>query len=218
MVVVGKDGAIDKLATLRATREAQASAAVPAVGDLREYHANRINESWRKSVDGIIETGQRLLDAKADIADGEWESFVVTWLDFGTRSAQQLMVVAQSPRLADRRNKLRLPASWGTLYELATLDEDGGKRVRPHLKEDLTRTQVRALAAGRTSNPRATRSVDQGGRVAVWIRHVSTPPLMSDAEIVAEVRGSVFAAEDAALARLQRQFLHKVILATAGEE
>ena len=42
----------------------------------REEHAARINEAWQKGVDAVIETGLRIIDARAGLDRGEYVAMV----------------------------------------------------------------------------------------------------------------------------------------------
>ena len=38
----------------------------------RKEHAARINAAWQKGVDAVIETGQRIIDAREGLEHGEY--------------------------------------------------------------------------------------------------------------------------------------------------
>lgn len=141
---MGKKPEGAKVAALRAAREAQAAQA--EIVDPMKYHADRITTSWRESVNGIIETGRRLLEAKEELEHGKWSGFVDDKLPFDRRTAQRLMEIA-SGRLAAASPSPLLPPSWTTLYQLTKLDDDGWKRVKPHLHPTIKGSEVRRLAA-----------------------------------------------------------------------
>ena len=86
--------------------------------------ASRINARWRHSVENIIEAGRLLIDAKASLAHGQFESMVKTRLDFSASVAQRLMIVARDNRLTNPAHAQLLPRSWMTLYELTKLTDD----------------------------------------------------------------------------------------------
>lgn len=100
----------------------------------RAYHAVRIAESWRSSVEGIFETGWRLLEAKADLRHGEFTPLVEKDLGWRMRDAQRLMYITKhlgSPKAADLS---LLRPSVEALYELARLSESmGWNVVKRHL-------------------------------------------------------------------------------------
>ena len=96
-----------------------------AVTGTRQHHVELIAAAWRKGVDSIIETGQRLIDAKNDpnIAHGEFLAMIESDLPFGARTAQRLMAIASHPVISKATHASYLPPSWMTLYELTKLPE-----------------------------------------------------------------------------------------------
>jgi hypothetical protein len=82
--------------------------------------AQIINNAWQKSVETILETGCRIIEAKDDLEHGAFEQMVQTKLSFGPSTARKLMTIARHPVLSNRSHVNVLPASWGTLYALAT--------------------------------------------------------------------------------------------------
>lgn len=123
----------------------------------RQQWAGRIAAAWNKSVQGIIETGQLLIDAKASLDHGEFENMVENDLPFQPTTAQRLMKVSRDDRLANPARVQLLPPSWGTLYELTKLTdaqfEAGVKSglIRP----DMLRTAIRAENRKLTKAPPA---------------------------------------------------------------
>jgi hypothetical protein len=90
----------------------------------RTEHAERIASAWRDSVQSNIETGRRLIQAKADLKHGVFMLMVEDDLPFEPRTGRMLMAVAGSPRITNRNHGSVLPASWRTLYELTKLSDD----------------------------------------------------------------------------------------------
>ncbi|MCZ7618891.1 MAG: DUF3102 domain-containing protein [Myxococcota bacterium] len=96
----------------------------PVVPTLREHHARVIRDAMQRSVAAIVATGQRLADAKADLPHGEFQEMVRRDLGWTPRTAQRLMAIAAHPVLSDATHVSLWPPSWGTLAELARLDDD----------------------------------------------------------------------------------------------
>jgi hypothetical protein len=123
----------------------------------RKHYAGRINAAWQKSVEGIIEAGMILNEAKAQLTPCEFSAMVKDDLQFTLRTAQRLLKIAEHPVIATHVS--RLPPSWGTLYELAKLPpevleakiEDG--TVTPKLERKDVTAMVRE-----TLGPRAPRA------------------------------------------------------------
>jgi hypothetical protein len=82
--------------------------------------AGRIRTSWQKCVEGIVETGKLLIEAKADL-HGRFEHMVYQKLPFDLRTAQRLMFIANNPAISNATHVSSLPATWGTLHQLAHL-------------------------------------------------------------------------------------------------
>jgi hypothetical protein len=115
------------------------------VDDWRSY----ISEPWQKAVESIIETGQRLIEAKEKVAHGEWEKIFENNKPFSVRTARSLISIAEHPVLANRQHAAVLPPSWYTLYLLSTISaEDLQKLIDVgKIHSDLTRDEVTALKA-----------------------------------------------------------------------
>ena len=109
-------------------------------------YADLINSEWRKSVEGIIGAGRWLIQAKAELGHGEFGG-LFELLAFTDSTGRRLMAIAQSERLNRAHVHGLLPASWGTLYELARLDEDQWAVVEPHISPELERGQIKKLLA-----------------------------------------------------------------------
>lgn len=86
------------------------------------YWADRIATSWRGSVEGIVQTGRLIAEAKEALPRGEFLAMIETKLPFCARTAQRLMAISADERIATHVS--HLPAAWGTLYELTQLDDE----------------------------------------------------------------------------------------------
>jgi hypothetical protein len=114
-----------------------------------QEHVRFISAAWQKGVESIVETGERLHQAKADpdMPRGSFEAMIQSKLPFGPRTAQRLMAIASNAVLSNPTHVSHLPPSWGTLAELAKLPttllltkiEDG--TINPKME----RKDVRAL-------------------------------------------------------------------------
>jgi hypothetical protein len=119
--------------------------------------AAQINATWQKSVEAIIETGRLLIKAKDKLPHGAWlDMFSVTFgrpqmmagkVGFSVRMAQMLMAIARNPVLSNAKFVSRLPASWGTLYQLTTLPPGELQSLIESnaIHPDLRRSDVRKL-------------------------------------------------------------------------
>jgi len=123
-----------------------------------EYWAPRINAEWRKSVEGIVGVGLRLIEAKAACDHGEFlrlfrghKDAVADPVPFGVNSADRLMAIARSEVLSNCDQSHNLPASWQTLYELSRLDDE---QIAAGIKAgEITPDMTRGEAAALRSDP-----------------------------------------------------------------
>lgn len=95
----------------------------PSVQKKMQAWANKINASWRKSVEAVIATGQLLIDAKDDVGHGNFLELLKNeeYLAFDEDKAQSLMTVARHPWISNTENFRYLPPSYTTLETLAAL-------------------------------------------------------------------------------------------------
>jgi hypothetical protein len=107
-----------------------------------EYHwGEQIKSAWQKSVEGIIECGRLLIQAKGALPHGRFQDMVEAELPFNVRAAERLMAIAQDARLTNPTHVSLLPPHWGTLYELTRLDDDifEGKLKDGTIHPEMTR-------------------------------------------------------------------------------
>lgn len=133
-----------------------------------EKWAAQICSKLSKSVEAILEIGRVLINAKKQLAHGEWQRlFDERMVPFSQSAAERLMKIAVHPLLSNATHASILPPSWYTLYELTKLPEaqlaqaiDEG-RVTPDMPRDMAKKLMLpdGLEAGETSFtlPRTTR-------------------------------------------------------------
>jgi hypothetical protein len=127
-----------------------------------EYWAPRISAEWRKSVEGILNVGHRLIAAKKACEHGEFlrlfkgsENVVSEPVPFGERSAEMLMAVAAHPVVGNPNHGSDLPASWRTMFELTKLDDEqiiAGIKAG-EITPEMTRADAAALRADPVEKP-----------------------------------------------------------------
>jgi N6-adenosine-specific RNA methylase IME4 len=146
-----------------------------------EAWALRITMRWRASVEAIIEVGQLLIDAKGRLPHGEFGTMLENALPFGERTAQRLMAIAGDKRLSNPTHVSRLPASWGTLYELTQLsDAEFDRGVEQQvIRPDMERREIAARIRGKQQEFELPRSAD--GKLTPEARKALAP-------IIKEVR------------------------------
>ena len=117
----------------------------------------KITLSWQKSIEGILEAGSLLIQAKAELEHGDFERMVANSCPFGIRTAQMLMRIASHPILSNTQNSAHLPSAWNTLAELAKFEPQelshaiGNHWVKPEMtREDVGHLHRRVRVALRT--------------------------------------------------------------------
>lgn len=113
----------------------------------REDYAEAIREAYHQTVEGIFRMGDLLVEAKRELPHGAFGAMVEEDLPFSTSTARKLRRIARSDRLRNRSRVNDLPTAWGTLYELATLDDGDWERIAPHVSPDLTRAEIPGLVS-----------------------------------------------------------------------
>jgi N6-adenosine-specific RNA methylase IME4 len=108
---------------------------------------DRIAAAWNKSREAIFEVGRLLIEARKGMSRVCFEEMVENDLPFAASTARRLIVIAKDSRLRNCSHVNNLPTSWGTLYQLTTLEDDALERgfsegiIRP----DMERKDVVAL-------------------------------------------------------------------------
>ena len=91
----------------------------------------RFRNALKKSVEGIIEAGRVLIEAKSELEHGQFIEWVVCDLRFGDpeeggrriglRKAQMLMFLAKNEVISNANHCYAFPPSWRTLWELSQI-------------------------------------------------------------------------------------------------
>lgn len=104
-------------------RQAEASSQTVAT---RQAYAARINAAYKRTVEGIIEIGKTLIEAKDALPHGQFQAMIKADLPFGPRQAEKYLAIARHPLLsnANSNSHLTLPSSVSTLYELSRFEPD----------------------------------------------------------------------------------------------
>ena len=152
--------------------------------------AARINAAWQKMVSNIIETGQTLIDAKADLPHGAFTAMIEDDLAFGPRTAERLMAIASHPTLSNPTHASVLPASWMTLAQLARLD---GARVETLIRDGQIYPKLERKDAALLLPPPKPKATDKkvkpqraDSEPATKTHHVDPAPKVVDAKVIEE--------------------------------
>lgn len=119
------------------------------LGDIAEP----IRARWQAAAQSIVEVGQLLVEARANLPHGQFEAMVETELPFGTSTARMLMAIARHEWLANRHHGDVLPPAWRTLYELSRLPAEALDKALSDglIRPDMERADVKLL--GRPEMP-----------------------------------------------------------------
>ena len=90
----------------------------------RQEWAEVISADWRKSIEGIIQTGRHLVLARDELGKLGFAAMVREDLPLSSNTAQRLMQIAKDPKIANASSSTRLPPSWKVLSRLSSLSED----------------------------------------------------------------------------------------------
>jgi len=138
------EDALERLKRLSAALDDALKAAAPETRkQFRAWQAEIINADWRKSIEGIIQTGRNLAAAQAELSGGEFTKMIEADLPFSTRAAQQLMAIASDPAIANPNGGSDFPPGWAetVLAQLASLSA-----------EDFEGAQARGLTKKRAAS------------------------------------------------------------------
>lgn len=148
-----------------------------------ERWAEKINATYSESVQAIIEVGRQLQQAKAECSHGEWGELTgratgKPLLPFSHRTAERFKAVSANAALSNATHVSHLPASWGTLAVLASLDPDDIEAAIADgtIHPEMQRKDAEALKAKLNPPKQPAASKDPAQVIRL------TPPPMSDAE------------------------------------
>lgn len=109
-----------------------------------EHAAEYVSEPWRRGVESFIQTGQRLIEAKARVGHGNWLP-TLDLLPFDHTVAKRLMQVAGNPAISNSAHAHYLPRDYTTLATLASLPE--GQITQAIQSGDITPKTTRKQAS-----------------------------------------------------------------------
>lgn len=130
----------------------------------RKQYADRITQAWNKALEGVLEAGYQLVEAKTKLKHGEFGVMIAEDLPFGSGTAQRLMRIAGDPRLSNTAHGPLLPPSWRTLYEITKLsDAQFDEAVTHHIiRPDMERRDLKHYFKGQQ---RAKKLADLSERI-----------------------------------------------------
>jgi len=97
----------------------------PTDDDSMDYWVAWIGDAWRKSIESIFETGDRLIAFRKKFEHGEWQKAIHDNLRMSRQTVSRLIAIAENTVLRENVTHVyHLPASWGTLYEIVQLPDE----------------------------------------------------------------------------------------------
>jgi len=107
--------------------------------------SSRINSAWRKTIEGVFETGRLIVAAEAAMPPEQFQYLVKNSLLFDRTTAWRLKAIAKDQRLV--AHVQQLPASWGTLYEITKLpdEEFQQKLARGEINPNMQRKEITGI-------------------------------------------------------------------------
>jgi len=115
-----------------------------------EQWAQIIKADLARAVQGTVDAGSHLAQAKAQIPHGGWEDWCRAQAGISAETARRLIEISQSKILANPSPGSHLPTSWRVLWELSRLPEETLSRAitAGAVSPDMTRKDVQALVTG----------------------------------------------------------------------
>lgn len=128
----------------------------------------RIQVSWRKSLEGILEAGRILVEAENKLGKTRYLHMVQFELPFSRTTASRLRIVAGDRRIEECATSHRLPPSWFALYELTHLKDEAFYQAVAdgRIHAGMTVKETKRLVNNRIPDPsvrRQSRRATEGG-------------------------------------------------------
>ncbi len=125
-----------------------------------------ISDSWRSSMEGILETGRRLMEAKNKLPYGDYMKMIADRLPFGDSVALRLRKIAESPLFSNPAPVQDLPHSYSVLYEMIAFSQKNFDNLLNSgaINKNTTRNEIIQLKRA-INNPKSksttTRTITQ---------------------------------------------------------
>jgi hypothetical protein len=88
-----------------------------------DWYAAEVLKYWNQSIQGILNAGLALIEAKSQLEHGEWLKMIGGKLPFGHTTVVRLMQIARDPRLSNIAISQHLPVNWTTLSQLTMVPD-----------------------------------------------------------------------------------------------
>jgi len=125
-----------------------------------------ITTDWRKSLEGIIQTGRDLISAKLELSNGEFQKMIRAGLPFGKSTANALMRIARSKAITSDHPGGRLPHGYAVLGQLASLSVEDFRDAQERGLIGVDTSKKKAKAVRRAYKGPVDGAVGEGAEVA----------------------------------------------------
>ncbi len=113
----------------------------------RAEFAERIRDSYYKTVDAFFTTGRLLNESKVALKHGEFLDMVESDLPFSVSTAERLMKIVRDDRIIEAKEQNLLPARWSLLHAMSQLDDEEFAQL--NVSPDMTLKDVEAAKTRR---------------------------------------------------------------------
>ncbi|MEI8393952.1 MAG: hypothetical protein WCF85_04395 [Rhodospirillaceae bacterium] len=115
----------------------------PAQLESRDEYVREIASLWRNAQEKFLLIGRYLVVARAKLPHGDYQTMVESELPFGYQVSYQLRVVAEAIDSGKLLGE-RMPLSYATVYQLATLTDANLKLAEQSnlIRPDVTRPEI----------------------------------------------------------------------------
>lgn len=110
----------------------------------RKWHAERINSTAHHTAQGLIRLGEQILEAKKELAHGEFQEMVRTDLRMTPQWARQFMQIASNPAISKGNDPFLLPKTMAALTGLSKIDPP---QLEQHISEGRVTPKTTAKEA-----------------------------------------------------------------------
>jgi hypothetical protein len=99
--------------------------AQPPEVPLLDYYTTESRKRYSSGVEGIIDFGRCLIEAKSKLLPADWKRFTETdRCPVSLTVATRYMRIAESPHILNAENWTRLPIGWNLLYQISLLTQE----------------------------------------------------------------------------------------------
>jgi len=123
--------------------------------------AERINSSWQRTAQGVLETARLCADARESLSESELEE-LKTQIDFSRPTFTKLVKIGANSQLYEEQVSALLPPHFSIVYQIASMDDDQRELALDQgiISPGMSRTGLREWVASQ-SGKEATSKTEQ---------------------------------------------------------